>query len=194
VAMALLALLVLCGSPATLVALLPHPSYWLLLHPKSWTDLNYTGPWYQFFGLLWNVGPITAAMALAGLIAIALGKVERTPARESSGKLRLDGPALVVAAIAGIHVAFLSFGPALQCLRLMSPADGCYALLAAVGLTTLLAIARDKLSRFGYQAIVALAVLAVAIEGLCNYRVYTGVVVNSGMEDLAVSGFRYWLR
>ena len=182
VALALLIVRVLCGNAETFAALLPHPGNWLLPHPNSWTAENYTGPWYEFFGLLVRVGPLTAAMALAGFIAIAAGRAQRTSA------------ALLVATISAICVAFLAFAPALQCLRLISPADGCYALLAAVGLTTIVAEARARISSAGYRAIVALAVLAMAVEGVCNYRTYTAAVVGSGMEDLAISGFRFWLR
>jgi 4-amino-4-deoxy-L-arabinose transferase-like glycosyltransferase len=182
VTVALLIVRVLCGDQATFVALLPHPGNWLLPHPESWTTENYGGPWYQMFGLLWNVGPLTAVMALAGFIALAAHKRART------------ATALVVAAIAGICVLFLTFAPALKCLRLLSPADGCYALMAGLGLSTLLAVARSKMGRVGYGAMVAAAVLAVTIEGLCNYRSYTAAVVDSGMEDLAISGLRFWLR
>jgi len=182
VALALLIVRVLCGDSATFVALLPHPGNWLLAHPESWTTENYGGPWYQLFGLLWTVGPLTAAMALAGFIALAVHKVERT------------ATTLVVAAIAGVCVLFLAFAPALKCLRLLSPADGCYALMAGLGLTTLLAEARSRMGRIGYGAMVAVAVLAVTVEGVCNYHSYTAAVVDSGMEDLAISGLRFWLR
>jgi hypothetical protein len=182
VAVALLIVRILCGNSGTFAVLLPHPGNWLLPNPNSWTADNYTGPWYEFFGLLWKVGPLTAAMALAGLIAIVTGRVKRTL------------PTQTVAAISVICVALLAFAPALQCLRLISPADGCYALLAAVGLTTLMAEARARMSGFGYRAVVAAALLAMVVEGVCNYRTYTAVVVDTGMEDLAMAGFRFWLR
>jgi hypothetical protein len=182
VALALLIVRLLCGSSETFAVLLPTPGNWLLPHPESWTASNYTGPWYGFFGLLGKVGPLTAVMALAGLLGIVLGRAQRSAA------------ALIVAAISATCVAFLAFAPALQCLRLLSPADGCYALLAALGLTTLLAEARTRMSSMGYRAVVALAVVAMAVESVCNYRTYTAVVVGTGMEDLAISGLRFWLK
>ncbi len=162
----------LCGDAAIFAAIVPTPGNWLLPHPNSWTAENYTGTWYEFFAALFKIGPITAIMAVAG--AFFLPRERRA----------MGG---ILAAVAGVCLFFVTFAPALKCLRLLSPADGCFALLAGIGLTTL---ARKLPARAG----VTLAAAALAVECICNYRTFTAVVVDTGMEDLAMSGLRFWLR
>src|SRR5205085_25274 len=95
--------------------------------------------------------------------------------------------------IVWFSIAVLCFGPALMTLRRLGPVDGPYSLLAAFGLWTLISHARRLLSPGEYPALLSLAVLAVIVEGVRNFGTYESVVVRSGMEDLALSGFRYWL-
>jgi len=158
----------------------------------DWGRLNTGGPWYQFTYLLWLVGPLTGTMALVGIIAAALPSGIRSKAGLEVSKLGIDdlpGARLAASVVVSLLV-FVSFVGHLQYLRMTSPADGAYCLLAGLGLWNLLTLARRFLPITDYRALVLVAVLAVGIEGLRDYRIYTDVVVRTGMEDLTA----IWIR
>lgn len=155
---------------------------------SQWSRLNTGGPWYQFGYLLWLVGPLTAAMALTGVALAVLPAKIRTRVIPETGALDLLTTRLATL-IAVSFVLFASFVGELQYLRIISPADGPYCLLAGIGLWILLSIARQFLSVDDFKALVLAAVFAVVIEGLMDYRTFT-VVVRSGMEDLTA----LWIR
>ena len=153
----------------------------------QWAQQYCSGPWYQFPYLLWIVGPLTAAAALAGAgIALSLGW-----AKVSSHLAIADHRAAGLAAFVTLgFVCFASFVPHLQYLRIVSPAAGSYCLLAGVGLWFLLSMAHRLMGKFGqYAAALALGV-AILVAGIHDYRSFTNVVVRSGMEELSVFGIR----
>jgi hypothetical protein len=134
----------------------------------------YSGPWHQFFSLLWIAGPLTALMALAGIVAVRI--VDDHPA------------AALAATMTVLFVLLGSVGPHLQNLRVISPSNGTYCLLAGLGLWRLLCSATAWLS--DYRPVLIVGVLCITIEGSRDYRAFTDVVVHSGMQDLAVVEIR----
>jgi hypothetical protein len=95
----------------------------------------------------------------------------------------------VAALIALGFVAFASFVPNFQYLRIISPADGTYCLLAGLGLWYLLSLARGGLSVSDYRALVVLVTVGIVIAVARDYRAFRAVV-GSGTEDLAVRSIR----
>ena len=166
------------------------------LHPTD-IGLGYlatccSGPWYQFFDLLWIVGPLSAVLALFG------AAVSLFPARwlQRIGRKTLIAEPACAPVAACMTVAFFAFSsvyPGMQCLRYISPADGSFALLAGFGLWYLLEWARGAMSRTDHRLLVVLAVLGVVLSGVRDYRTFTSVVVGSEMEDLSVSDIRFVL-
>lgn len=148
----------------------------------AWAQQYCSGPWYQFPYLLWIVGPLTAAAALAG-VAIALSI--------SNDSLVADRRAARLNAFVTLgFVSLASFVPNLQYLRIISPVAGSYCLLAGLGLWFLLSMADRTMGRFTqYAAALAIAV-AILVAGIHDYRSFTNVVVRSGMEELSVFGIR----
>lgn len=146
-----------------------------------------SGPWYQFFYLLWIVGPLTAVMAAVGAVVAMFGRAPQL--RRFSGLRDVRAAGMTVLMTFGF-IGLAAFGPNFQFLRVISPVDGTYCLLAAIGLWYLAAFARHALPRFPRHAITGLAIGAVILAGLRDYDAFTKVVVASGMEDLAVSGIR----
>lgn len=151
-------------------------------------QMYFSGPWHQFLYLLWIVGPLTAAMAVTGLIVAALAPLQ--PLRELVS-IREPQAGVAAALVTAGFVAFASFGPNLHYLRIMSPVNGTYCLLAGLGLWALLCRARRMLSGSQYRVVVAMAVISLAAAAARDYRVFTQVVVGSGMEELGVSGIRF---
>jgi 4-amino-4-deoxy-L-arabinose transferase-like glycosyltransferase len=156
---------------------------------SDWGRLNSGGPWWQLAYLLWIVGPLTASMALAGIVATmcSAGARARFGIEKEIGDV---GDARLAALIVVSFVLFASLVGDLQYLRILSPADSAYCLLAGLGLWSLLGMARHFLAENDFKALVLLAVLAVGIEAVRDYRIYTSVVVRSGMEDLTA----IWIR
>lgn len=138
---------------------------------------NASGPWYQFFYLQWITGPVTALMALTGGVVAAMGDlgVPRTPLRMAL---------LMAAAFFGLG----AFGPNLQYLRIVSPANGAYCLLAGVGVWSLFTMAAGGRRRNFVLAAVVL--LGLAGETVHNYYVFREVVVASGIQELDVREIR----
>jgi 4-amino-4-deoxy-L-arabinose transferase-like glycosyltransferase len=137
-----------------------------------------SGPWYQFPYLLWLVGPVAALLALTGLIVTAWRKVPGL------------GAAGLCAFVVVVFVALASFGPGFQYLRIISPANGPYYLLAGLGLWYLLSLARRGLPASTYNAVLLLAVVAIAIGAARDYRTFRSVVVQAGIQDLSVNDIR----
>jgi len=134
----------------------------------------YSGPWHQFFLLLWIAGPLTALVALAGVVAV--GVVEARPA------------GVLAATMTAVFMLLGSFGPQLQNLRVISPSNGTYCLLAGLGLWWLMASAAALVH--DYRVVLIVTLLCITIEGVRDYRAFTNIVVRSGMQDLAVTAIR----
>jgi len=155
----------------------------------AWAQQYCSGPWYQFPYLLWLVGPLTAVMALVGAAASVFQR-RFISAGNGVGQI-LDPRAAGVAALMTLgFVGFASFYPNLQYLRIISPADATYCLLAAIGIWGLLEFARRKTSTPLFRGVLAVAVLAIAAEVVSNYFTFTNVIVRSGMEEMSVWGIR----
>ncbi|MGC9969479.1 MAG: hypothetical protein ABSE56_02695 [Bryobacteraceae bacterium] len=154
----------------------------------SYPTQYYSGPWYQFFYLLWIVGPATAALALVGTVVAVLPR-RLLHRAEGVGQIVDPRAAEVAALIALGFVAFASFVPNFQYLRIISPADGTYCLLAGLGLWYLLSLARGGLSVSDYRALVVLVTVGIVIAVARDYRAFRAVV-GSGTEDLAVRSIR----
>ncbi len=156
----------------------------------EWARQYCSGPWYQFPYLLWMVGPLTAAAALAGAgIALSLGWA-KFPDHFAIADHRAAGLAAFVTLG---FVSFASFVPHLQYLRIMSPAAGSYCLLAGVGLWFLLSMVLRSIGSMGKPAQYAAALAVgtgILAAGIHDYRSFTNVVVRSGMEELSVFGIR----
>jgi len=141
-----------------------------------------SGPWYQFFYLLWLVGPLTELLAAVGLVAMAVSFDRR------SWKLQAERWPIGILTL--VFLCFAAFYPNLQYLRIISPVDGCYCLLAATGLSWLFSLLKRFLPAVDSRVFALVLLVAVALEGVWDYHVFTSVVVRSGMQDLAVSFIR----
>jgi 4-amino-4-deoxy-L-arabinose transferase-like glycosyltransferase len=154
----------------------------------AWAAQNCSGPWYQFYYMLWIVGPATAALALAGAVVAAhprqlFRRVER------AGQI-VDPRAAGVATFFTLgFFAFSAFVPNFQYLRIIGPADGPYCLLAGLGLWYLLSLARGTLPESDYRALVVLVAVGIAIAAARDYHTFRSLV-DSGMEDFAVRFIR----
>jgi hypothetical protein len=148
--------------------------------------VNYDGPWYQVAYLLWLIGPLTAIAALFGLLT-AVG-VRRDSVRAGLG-IRDWRAAQLSALVLFLFIAITSLGVHLQCLRLISPSDGPYCILAAFGVWSVFSFAQSASPNFGRIVFPVLAIALIA-EFTVEYRTFNEVVIKSGMEDLAAVGIR----
>ena len=163
------------------------------LHPgvpgRSYLEYCCTGPWYQFFYLLWITGPLPLVLALVGA-AVSLFPQRLIHRIAGKGTVNDENCAPVAALMTIGFFAFASVFPGMQCLRYISPAYGPFALLAGLGLWCLLALARRAMPRSDYRLLVVLAIVGVIIGGARDFRTFTSVVVDSGMKDLSVTEIR----
>jgi len=155
----------------------------------SYPERYCSGPWFQFFYLLWIVGPATAAFALLGTVAAALPHPP-SGCREAVGQIADPRAAQVAALVALGFCAFAAFVPNFQYLRIVSPADGCCCLLAGLGLWSLLSLVRRVLPLADYRALLVLVVAGTVVAAARDYRTFRSIVVNTGMQDLAVRMIR----
>lgn len=155
------------------------------LGSNAWGAQNASGPWYQFVALLWVLAPFTASMAALGGLGAALLSPSAAafqglvPGARSRARLLLSSSLVFIAACA--------FGPNLQYLRIMAPANPAYCLLAALGVRGLL-IAGDNYGRGrAYPALLLVLPAVLALSGARDYGLYRDVVVGSGMQDMTAS-------
>ena len=106
----------------------------------AWAQQYCSGPWYQFPFLLWIVGPLTAAAALAGVgVALSL----RSARVSKAASIADPGAAGLATFVTLGFVSFASFIPNLQYLRIISPVNGSFCLLAGLGLWFPLSLLRS---------------------------------------------------
>ena len=154
----------------------------------AWAQLYCSGPWYQFPFLLWIVGPLPAAAALLGAgVALSLRS-----AWVSNAASIVDHRAAGLAAFVTLgFVSFASFVPNLQYLRIISPVNGSFCLLAGLGLWFPLSLTRSSVANRSVVRFTQIALgIAILAAGIHDYRSFTDVVVVSGMEELPVSSIR----
>jgi hypothetical protein len=106
------------------------------------------------------------------------------------GQIADPRAAQVAALVALGFCAFAAFVPNFQYLRIVSPADGCYCLLAGLGLWSLLSLVRRVLPVADYRALLVLVVAGTVVAAARDYRTFRSIVVNTGMQDLAVRMIR----
>jgi tetratricopeptide (TPR) repeat protein len=154
------------------------------LGSEQWGARFASGPWYQFPQLLALLAPFTAAMATLGaLVVLCVPRSARLFEGLEPGALtRMN----LLGALALAFVAACSFGPNLQYMRIMAPANPSYCLLAALGVRSVLVQSEDWASGKAYPALLALLPVGLALVALRDYTLYRDVVVRSGMQDLAV--------
>ncbi len=178
----------LAGKTAVALSALNHS-----LHPGtpglSYLEACCTGPWYQFPYLLWIVGPLPAVLALIGA---AVSVVPRRLLHPISKAGTISGPnyASVAASMTIGFFAFASIFPGMQSLRYVSPANGTFALLAGIGLWSLVTAAGGAMSRADHRLLIVLVAVGVVIAGARDYSTFVTVVVDSGVQDLAVTDIR----
>ncbi len=167
------------------------------VHPgstgRSYLQYCCTGPWYQFFYLLWIVGPLALTLALVGAVVSQFRQRLLHPIA-ARGTITQPDCASIAACVTIAFVGFSSVFPGMQCLRYASPSHGTFALLAGLGLWYLLALARGAISRADFRLLVVLAIVGVVIAGARDYRTFTSVVVGSGMNDLSVTDIRHVMK
>jgi len=179
----------LAGKFATVISAYQHSINGVL--SSAWAKQYESCPWYSFLYVLWLVGPLTAAMALAGTIVILRRLV--WDKIDTSWLADFDSCGVIVT-MALAFVGFTALAPNVQNLHTMSPADGTYSLLAGIGFCALLGFVRDRMPAVDFRILLMLALLAAGVEGIRDYRVFTSTVVRNGMEDLPVAFIRSALR
>jgi hypothetical protein len=177
-AVMVLAVIVLAaGGISSGVSTLPHPGDWLVVKPSGYIAMCCSGPWWQVPAVLWATGPLTAAFVLPGVVLALRGP-----------RKRIGG---ILTGVTLVYFGFASFGPAIQYLRFVSPANGCYCLLAGIAGEATLRYVRDA---FGdddwWKPIIAAAAVGIAVLGFWEYQTFRDIVVRTGMEDLAVNVIR----
>ena len=145
-----------------------------------------TSPWYQFIGLLWTINPFTFVMVTVASAVVIVSSWLKT----DYILLRNADAAKVAVLITFCSVAFVGFIPGMQQLRIISLGTGAYCLLAGTGVYYLVAIARRRLSILAVTGLGFVAALLGAESLVGEYRIFTSVVVTTGMQDLPV----LWLR
>jgi 4-amino-4-deoxy-L-arabinose transferase-like glycosyltransferase len=154
----------------------------------AWAAQYCSGPWYQFFYMLWLVGPATAALALAGT-AVAVLPCPLLGRLKGTVELADPRAAGVAAFVTLGFFAFSTLVPNFQYLRIIGPADGPYCLLAGLGLWYLFSLARGFLPESGGRALFVLAAVGVVIAAVRDYHAFR-LLIGSRMQDLAVRFIR----
>jgi tetratricopeptide (TPR) repeat protein len=153
------------------------------LGSKEWGAQNASGPWYRFGQLLWLMAPLTASMALLGAVAVVKPRATRVfEGFEPSARTPASLALLLVLGFVGAS----AFGPNLQYLRIMAPANPSYCLLAALGVRLLLTQSEDWVRGRVYPLLTILLPVAIAVMSVRDYTLYRDVVIASGMQDLTV--------
>ena len=148
-----------------------------------------SGPWYQFFDVLWLTGPFTAVMAAVGAAAIICGRTRS--GREGDLGSVVDERAAICAMVLALgFVSFAGFFPYMQSLRFITPANGAYCLIAALGLCYLLGLAKENLPALLSAAVFLIAIGTILVTSANDYDTFKSVVVRSGMQDLAAVPIR----
>jgi hypothetical protein len=152
------------------------------LGSNEWGALHASGPWYQFVALLWVLAPLTASMAALGGLGAALLPASAPAFRGLVPGARSRARLLLLSSL--VFIGACAFGPNLQYLRIMAPANPALCLLAALGVRGLL-IASDNWGRGrAYPALLLAVPAGLALCCVRDYGLYRDVVVSTGMQDM----------
>ena len=152
------------------------------LGSNEWGALHASGPWYQFVELLWLLAPLTTLMAALGGLGAALLPPSATAFQGLVPGARSRARLLLLSSVA--FIAACAFGPNLQYLRIMAPANPAYCLLAALGVRGLLVMSDNWGSGRAYVALLLALPLALGLGWVRDYGLYRDVVVSTGMQDM----------
>jgi 4-amino-4-deoxy-L-arabinose transferase-like glycosyltransferase len=152
------------------------------LGSNDWGAQYASGPWYQFGHLLGALAPLTALMALAGVLVVTIPHLAARGLLEPGAR----APARLAVLLTLGFVAACAFGPNLQYLRIMAPANPSYCLLAGLGVWALGVACEWGLRPMAHPALAAIASVLFVTAAVRDHGVYADVVVRSGMQDLAV--------
>lgn len=156
------------------------------LGSDEWGQKYASGPWYQLIYLLWLVGPAGLLMAALGLSTISRSEswFQETLEIPDHGSLSL------MFLMTSTFIGAAAFGPNLQYLRIMAPANGCYCLLAGLGVWQIAVFFMKALHKQHFQAVAICVGIALAAIVASDYRRFDEVVVQTDMQDMAVKYVR----
>jgi hypothetical protein len=156
------------------------------LGSDAWGQEYASGPWFQFVYFLWLVGPVTLVMALLGISVVGGND---SWLRETLGIPDRGGLSLAIF-LTLTFIGVAAFGPNLQYLRVMAPANGSYCLLAGLGVWRILVLARRSLPDAYYRVAAICVAVALALSTAGDYRRFNEVVVQTDMQDMSVKDVR----
>ena len=156
------------------------------LGSDAWGQEYASGPWFQFVYFLWLVGPVTLVMALLGVSIVGSSD---SWLRETLGISDRGGLSLAIF-VTLTFIGVAAFGPNLQYLRVMAPANGAYCLLAGLGVWLILVLARRSMPDAYYQVLTLCVAVALALSTVADYRRFNEVVVQTDMQDMSVKDVR----
>ena len=143
-----------------------------------------TGPWYSLPLALWVLGPLAAFGCAAALLAQLL------PGHSLKCVLSLNqrqqAVAIGMSALIILMIAAISWAPALKNLRYISFIQGPWYLMAALGLSYIVARFRSILGPRAAMPITVAAVLVVLFSCWSDYARYRELAVRRGMRDLDI--------
>lgn len=189
IAAAIVVWIILAGSgPAAWASL--HHVFGSGLGSDAWGQEYASGPWYQFIYFLWLVGPATLSMAVFGLSTIIRSKSGLKPSLEFTDRGCL--PLLLLMTLSFIGAA--AFGPNLQYLRIMAPANGSYCLLAGLGVWQIFVFVRQTMQARYCRAVAACVGVALMATIVSDYKRFDKVVIQTDMQDMSVKDVRDVMR
>jgi tetratricopeptide (TPR) repeat protein len=161
--------------------------YQHLAQGLTWNQYVYRyqcGPWYSFPLGFWVLSPITTLLGGLGIGYIlfrrkSLSAVLDLDPRQAQGALAL---ALFVCAL--LTAATLPEG--FKCLRYVSMVQAPLYLIAGLFITYLLTRARSRLAPGGRSIAICLAVVALALVCLADYKRFQRIFVRDALGDLTI--------
>ena len=149
-----------------------------------------SGPWYQFFGLLWIVSPVNTILCFVGITETFLTnktyqKVTTLPVDKSRSAIF----GIIFFMIALMVIIFLA-KPHPQNLRYVSVLYVPFYLLSGLGFWYIVSFTKKILKKF-YSSIVIVGLIAVIMFAAVNdYQNFKKIIVKTRIEDLSIGLLR----
>jgi Dolichyl-phosphate-mannose-protein mannosyltransferase len=143
-----------------------------------------SGPWHSFFMGFWVMSPITTLLCIVGGATVSCPPNSRLGVLTLARRQRQIGWAIMCLIFTLVFAATVL--PASKNLRYMTILLGPCCLLGGLGTVHLLALAKFKLTIFGYRSVICAVVIVLLLTCLTDYQRFERVFVRYALDDLAI--------
>lgn len=183
--MSILFLLHLTGGVSAVKEVLTHLKW--ALQTSEYARNYGSGPWYQFFEMLWMLTPLNTVLVFAGIIGtfsfIKIQENNDTPSFMIKNREMYFG---IIFFMTALMAALFLFKDHFLNLRYVSSLYLPFYLISGLGFWHILLLVQKKMKNFSFTVLSTYIMAALACAAVIDYKNFERIIVKSGILDLTI--------